>query len=65
MIIAATSEIIEAIMCSHDWLKGRIPGAYFYFYIIFLVLICRLSNFFFQTVEPRVVKIAYLLMNHL
>jgi len=23
-------EIIEAIMCSHDWLKGRIPGAYFY-----------------------------------
>ena len=23
-------ETIEAIMCSHDWLKGRIPGAYFY-----------------------------------
>jgi len=57
MIIAATSEIIEAIMCSHDWLKGRIPGAYFYFYVIFLVLIYRLSNFIlFQTVEPRVVE---------
>ena len=53
-------------MCSHDWLKGRILGAYFYFYIIFLVLIYMLSNFIlFQTVEPRVVKIAYLLMNHL
>ena len=23
-------ETIEAIMCSHDWLKGRIPGAYLY-----------------------------------
>ena len=23
-------ETIKAIMCSHDWLKGRIPGAYFY-----------------------------------